>query len=323
MLFKVLLLLSIAIYAFSAEDYYKLLGVSKKASEKEIKKAYRAKAKKWHPDKNPKNQEAATKKMADLTAAYEVLMDKDKRAVYDEGGEDALKGGNGGGPQGGGFNQGFGGGGSPFTHTFSSSFVGGGGGGNNPFGNMFGGGFGGFGGMGGHQQQQQQRQQAPKKPSDLYTFDKESDVISITSSNFPTKKTKSVYLLEFYSPNCQKSMEIKEVIMKLANSLKSQYRIQLGVINCQKEKELCNAHGINETPMLKLFIPFTHKKHIQLITYDKNEYTKPLILEFISAHLGVSPSPSSPGISSPHLELYNIRLRDQLIEFNTKLYKGR
>lgn len=68
-------------------DYYKVLGVSKKATEKEIKAAYRKLARKYHPDLNPNNKEAE-KKFKQLNEANEVLSDPEKRKKYDEFGKD-------------------------------------------------------------------------------------------------------------------------------------------------------------------------------------------------------------------------------------------
>lgn len=65
-----------------AEDYYKILGVDKKASVEDIKKAYRKLALKWHPDKNPNNKNAE-EKFKKVSEAYAVLSDKEKRAQYD------------------------------------------------------------------------------------------------------------------------------------------------------------------------------------------------------------------------------------------------
>jgi len=91
-----------AILSFSyAADFYKLLGISRKATHKEIKKAYREKARINHPDKN--KAEGAAEKFAEIARAYEVLSDESKREIYDERGEDGLKkhedmsGGGGGG----------------------------------------------------------------------------------------------------------------------------------------------------------------------------------------------------------------------------------
>ncbi|KAJ4847086.1 hypothetical protein Tsubulata_040923 [Turnera subulata] len=73
-------------------DYYKLLGVSKDAKDDDLKKAYRKLAMKWHPDKNPNNKKEAEAKFKQVSEAYEVLSDPQKRAVYDQYGEEGLKG---------------------------------------------------------------------------------------------------------------------------------------------------------------------------------------------------------------------------------------
>lgn len=73
-------------------DYYTILEVDKNASESDIKKAYRKLALKWHPDKNPDNKAVAEEKFKNISEAYEVLSDKDKRSVYDKYGKDGLTG---------------------------------------------------------------------------------------------------------------------------------------------------------------------------------------------------------------------------------------
>ena len=72
------------------KDYYKIIGVSKSASADEIKKAYRKLAKKYHPDKN-KGDKAAEDKFKEVTEAYEVLKDPEKRKKYDQLGSDWKK----------------------------------------------------------------------------------------------------------------------------------------------------------------------------------------------------------------------------------------
>jgi len=81
-------------------DFYKILGISKGATDDEIKKAYRKMAVKWHPDKNKSPE--AEEKFKDIAMAYEVLKDKKKRDIYDQFGESGLngQGGGGGGPSG-------------------------------------------------------------------------------------------------------------------------------------------------------------------------------------------------------------------------------
>jgi molecular chaperone DnaJ len=75
-----------------AKDFYKILGVSKDASQDAIKKAYRKLARKWHPDLNPGNQEAETR-FKDISGAYECLGKGDRRKLYDEFGEEGLQAG--------------------------------------------------------------------------------------------------------------------------------------------------------------------------------------------------------------------------------------
>ncbi len=76
-------------------DYYDVLGVSKDATEADIKKAYRLLAKKYHPDANPDNKEAEAK-FKEASEAYAILSDKDKRQQYDQYGHSAFDGGAGG-----------------------------------------------------------------------------------------------------------------------------------------------------------------------------------------------------------------------------------
>lgn len=130
------------------KDYYDILGVKKTASEEEIKKTYRSLAKKWHPDKNKGNKDAENK-FKEISEAYAVLSDKEKRAQYDRLGSEAFAfGGAGGGrnpfegfdfSQ---FTEQFSGGGKGRTRTRTTR--GGGGGFTDIFSDLFGGGGGGY-----------------------------------------------------------------------------------------------------------------------------------------------------------------------------------
>ena len=71
-------------------DFYNILGILKNASENEIRKAYKKMAMKWHPDKNQDNKEEATKKFKEISEAYEVLSDQEKRKLYDKYGEEGI-----------------------------------------------------------------------------------------------------------------------------------------------------------------------------------------------------------------------------------------
>ena len=99
-------------------DFYEILGVSKKASDDEIKKSYRKLAMKYHPDRNKSNKEAE-RKFKEATAAYEALKDPQKRAAYDQFGHDAFRQGGMGGA------QGFGDFGGGFSDIFEEFFGGG------------------------------------------------------------------------------------------------------------------------------------------------------------------------------------------------------
>ncbi len=74
-----------------SHDYYERLGVGKDAKKDEIKKAYRKKAKQYHPDKNPQDQETARTKFKEISEAYEVLIDDEKRQMYDKYGEAGVR----------------------------------------------------------------------------------------------------------------------------------------------------------------------------------------------------------------------------------------
>ncbi len=114
----------------SKRDYYEVLGVSKNATEAEIKKAYRKQALKYHPDKNP-DDKTAEEKFKEAAEAYEVLSNPQKKQTYDQFGHAGMKGAGG-----------FGGGGMNMDDIFSQfgDIFG------DAFGGAFGGGFGGFGG---------------------------------------------------------------------------------------------------------------------------------------------------------------------------------
>ena len=128
-MYSFLLLLICLIISLASADYYKTLGITKKATTKEIKKAYRQLSLKYHPDKN--KEEGASSKFSEIARAYEVLSDEEKRETFDRHGEEGLK---------------------------QQEQRGGGGGGGDPFSSMFENfGFGGFGNRNNQRQQQENK----------------------------------------------------------------------------------------------------------------------------------------------------------------------
>ncbi|MCL1999118.1 MAG: molecular chaperone DnaJ [Turicibacter sp.] len=125
-------------------DYYEILGVNKQASESELKSAYRKLAKQYHPDANPDDVKGAETKFKEISEAYAVLSDADKRAAYDNYGHAAFDP-----ARGGGYSTNF-----DMGDLFSSIFGGGG------IDELFGG-FGGMGGFGGR------RRSGPRRGADL------------------------------------------------------------------------------------------------------------------------------------------------------------
>lgn len=120
------------------KDYYKILGVSKDADDDTLKKAYRKLALKFHPDKN--KSPGAEEKFKEISEAYDILSNKEKRKIYDQVGEEGLKsGGFGGGPSGSGHHFTYNFSGTDPFEVFRTAFDG-----ENPFSSMFGGGHRGF-----------------------------------------------------------------------------------------------------------------------------------------------------------------------------------
>ena len=233
-----------------SRDFYAILGVDKKADESTIKKAYRKLALKYHPDKNPDNQEEAARKFQDVGTAYEVLSDPEKRTVYDNYGEEGLQaqaagqdprtahfGGNAGSAGGG---QQFRFTGDPFK-VFEQFFGGGGGFGGGGFGGM-GGGFGGMGGgMGGHQ---------GGPPQDLYP--KGSAVSRLRTGKFPDSTSKHMWLIEFYVPGCPHCRNLVQKWETLAENLRG--IIKVGAVNCEVDAQLCQQQGVRAYPTIKLAV---------------------------------------------------------------------
>ncbi|CAI5728467.1 unnamed protein product [Peronospora destructor] len=249
------------------KDYYKVLGVSKKCSDRELKKAYRQLALQYHPDKaeNAEEKETATEKFVEVSEAYEVLSDSEKRREYD----DARRFGAGAGG-----GQGAGGGSqrtrdakesmasftkmfeSVFGHGFdTTSFSGGG--------NGFGGGFTSGGASGGGHGMPKEFQFSGtdgfghtrrsgggfddntrlRRPTTLYGSG--SLVRSLSKKKFPGTDANYEWLVQFYTIDAP-SAEFRDNYQNIARDLKNKVRV--GAVNCEKHAAFCKANGFETFP---------------------------------------------------------------------------
>ena len=211
-------------------DYYEVLGVSKNVTDEELKKAYRKLAKKYHPDANPDNRKEAEEKFKEVSEAYEVLSDPQKRRMYDQFGHD--------GPQG--FGGGAGGpGGGYYSYTTSgfdgfSDF--------GDLGDIFSSFFGGGSGFGGRASRQ--RASGPRKGRDLqYTMD-----ITFEESFLGVKKEITI-LRDEECPTCHGSKAkpgTKTTTCKACNgtgTVKQTVSTILGQMQTTKTCPECNGEG--------------------------------------------------------------------------------
>lgn len=200
-------------------DYYEVLGVSKGASDDEIKKAYRKMAKQYHPDLNPGNADAEAR-FKECNEAYEVLSDSDKKAKYDRFGHAGVDPNYGGG--GAGF-DGFGGMGFDMGDIFSTIFGGG-----------FGGGFGG----------RNSNPNAPQRGSDIQA----NITISFEEAAKGCKKTIEINRVEVCD-GCSGSGAAPGTTTQTCSQcggsgqVMSQQRTILGVIQTQKPCPTCGGKG--------------------------------------------------------------------------------
>jgi molecular chaperone DnaJ len=205
-------------------DYYEVLGVPKNASEDEIKKAYRKKAKEFHPDLNP-GDKTAEAKFKEANEAYEVLSDSEKKARYDQFGHQGVDPNFGAGGPGGGF------GGMEFDlgDIFGSIF-----------GNGFGGGFGG----------RQANPNAPRRGEDARV----RVTISFEEAAKGCKRTIDVDKIES-CPDCNGSGAQKGTEPKICpdcngrGQVNAQQRTPFGVMSTMKACPKCGGRGkIVENP---------------------------------------------------------------------------
>lgn len=323
------------------QDFYKILEVKRTASEKELKKAYRKLALKWHPDKNPDDVEGSTKKFAAISEAYEVLSDPAKRRVYDQTG--SVPGQNGVPPEGSGFPGGgtgfnFGGGGFPGAGSgfnfqqrdpfemFRNMFEGD----DSSFGSDTGASFAGFpgggfsgarfpGGAGGSSRSQQES-------PNLYA-DASKDVSTLTGSKFPNKSSKYIWLIHFYSARDPLSAQLKKRIVSLASHLRTQ-GIKTGSLSCDQNLPFCKSKGIasmNALPSIQLIVGDSSFAYDPDADEMNDDYSTKSILQFMQNFIPIQSTGTEKSASesnqdkgkavSSNISLINIRLVHQVDQF--------
>lgn len=234
LLLKILLILSYIILTLTKEDYYKILGIKRNASEREIKKAFKKLSLKYHPDKNKDKSEWAKNMFIKVANAYEVLSDPEKRKIYDKYGEEGVKeqtARENSGQQGGHFG-GFGGG--DFDDIFNQ-FMGGGG----RFRQGHGGGF--------HHRQHHMEEEEEDK--DLFP---NTDVINLSMDSISKLyRRREIWFVLFYKPNDRELKTFIELWKTLAEKVYGIFKI--AAINCKKDEEICEEFDVNQTPLIVYF----------------------------------------------------------------------
>ncbi|KAJ1297597.1 hypothetical protein BS78_01G388700 [Paspalum vaginatum] len=268
---------ALCVAAAKTIDPYKVLGVQKNASQRDIQKAFHKLSLKYHPDKN--KGKGAQGKFEEINNAYEILSDEEKRKNYDlygdEKGNPGFGGGNfgnregytyftGGGPKNSYFTSGDGWqtmGGQGNTKTFSFSFGGNpGASGGNPFGggidlgdvfsNLFGG-----GSMGGSQHggsAGSARARANTGTSGQHSGAVKIQDVTAHVFNKEISDQGITWLLLFYTPQSKGQFVLESVMQDVVHSLDGALRA--GKVNCDNEKSLCTKAGVQLGKLARLFI---------------------------------------------------------------------
>jgi len=265
--YAILCITLFAVIVHAGKDYYQILGVSRNADERALKKAYRKLSMKYHPDRN--KDPKAKDKFIEISTAYEALSDPKKREIYDKFGEEGLK------QQ----EQGGGGPGGPHMNPmdFFTQFFGG-----NIFtgSNMHGGGHHHFfhGGHGGHQRMRHQHNSGGP------LYGPGDNVEDLNERNWPfpdnprdetAQQKDEIWLIEFYAPWCGHCRRLAPEWKAAARELKDQVR--MGAVDCERHGRLCNRFGVNGYPTIKVF---PYRDHYNPYEANLPERTAKKIVEY-------------------------------------------
>jgi len=204
-------------------DYYATLGVEENADKDAIKKAYRAKSLEYHPDKCATEKDECQTKFIEVSTAYEILSDPEKRKVYNEHGEEGLK--EEGGQSG-----------EQARQMFRQFF------GREPDGNVR------IINRGGQMQFMEEGEPGPKENiyDDTSVMEMTSDVWKayITDRDAP-------WVVQFYKPNDDDSVEAKPEFIKFGDTFKE--FLNVAAVNCRQQRDICSGASINNYPAVRWF----------------------------------------------------------------------
>ena len=292
--FLILFLLNIII---CGEDYYKILGVKRNASKKDIRKAFKKLSLKYHPDKNKDNPEKAKQKFIKIAEAYEVLNDDEKRKIYDTYGSEGVKQHEQGQSAGPNMNMNmnnfkfnFNGknfDGKSFEDIFSEFFGGNGMGGGfrqerrsnkGSFGG-FSDFFGGFGNMFGkgkknnfNQQQYYQRNNnnfnGRFHEEETPNYFENSNVILINMKILSKiYKRKEPWFILFFNPQDRNFKNFRNLFINLSKKISNS--IKVGAVNCETDEEICEEFDIKKINEI-LFLSDNKKEKYIIYKGDLN-----------------------------------------------------
>ncbi len=269
---KIIFFLFIFTIIICGEDYYKILGVKRNASKKDIRKAFKKLSLKYHPDKNKDNPEKAKQKFIKIAEAYEVLNDDEKRKIYDTYGSEGVKQHEQGQSAGPNMNmnnfqfnfngQNFDG--QSFEEIFNKFFGGGMGGGfrqekrgkKGSFGG-FSDFFGGFGDMFGNGNKKNFNNQQYYQKNNNRNFHGgfheeetpnyfENSKVILVNMNILSKiyKRKKPWFILFFSPRDRNFKNFRNLFINL--SKKIDRSIKIGAVNCDTDEEICEEFDIKK-----------------------------------------------------------------------------
>jgi len=203
-------------------DYYAILGVEEKADKDAIKKAYKSKALELHPDKCDLDKDVCQAKFIEMSTAYEVLSDPEKRKVYNRDGEEGLKEGAQSGEQ---------------ARAMFRQFFG-----REPDGNVR------IVNRGGHMTFHEEGEPGPKE--DIY---EDTNVSELTEDVFKAyvSERDEPWIVMFYKPNDDESVEVKPEFVKFADMFKD--FVKVASVNCRQQRSVCSSASIDNFPALRWF----------------------------------------------------------------------